>query len=166
MLQADSRTRLPMPNPQHAQMTVPRRSASALDTSTLAAQTEQVMLSAYQARGGVARGEELVSLVRTRVDQPLSRVARWIVRGDALQFSCGRETLFPLFQFDLDDMSVRRDVRGVMAALTPAFDDTDMAQWFVRPNAWIAGSRPVDVLTRDADSVLAAARADRYMLLG
>jgi hypothetical protein len=151
-----------MPTPQHAPMPAPRRGNAA----QLVTQNEQTLLAAYQTRGGVARGDELVSLVRTRADQPLSRVARWIVDRDALQFRLQDETVFPLFQFDMADMSVRADVRRVMAELTPAFDNDDMAQWFVRQNAWIAGSRPVDLLARDVDSVVAAARADRCMLLG
>jgi alkylation response protein AidB-like acyl-CoA dehydrogenase len=123
-------------------------------------------LGSYVSRGGVARGSELVSLIRTRADQPISRIARWIVSRQAVQFKSGPETVFPLFQFDLAEMSIRSDVRRVLAELADAFDDFEVAQWFVQPNACLAGATPVDALPYDVDGVLAAARTDRFVVLG
>ena len=123
-------------------------------------------LGSYVRRGGVACGDELVSLIRTHADQPISRVARWIVGREAVQFKYGHDTVFPLFQFDLAEMSIRSDVRRVLAELAAAFDDAEIAQWFVRPNAWLAGATPVDALQYGVDGVLEAARADRFLILG
>jgi hypothetical protein len=127
---------------------------------------ERSMEREYVSRGGLARGDELLALVRTRCDQPISRVARWIVGREAIQYRSGTEAAFPLFQFELSDMSIRPAVAGVIAELSPALDDIELAEWFVRPNATLAGAMPADVIDDDPGAVIAAARADRFVIRG
>ena len=83
-----------------------------------------------------------------------------------VNFERQSQTLVPLFQFDLSDMSLRPSVTAILRELTDVFDDLALALWFAEPNAWLADSSPVDVLTSDPDSVLAAARADRFIARG
>ena len=124
------------------------------------------MRSAYASSGGVVSGAEIVLLLRGHSSQSISRVARWIVAREVVQFKWRGETLLPLFQFDLANMSVRPHTRRVIAELAPAFDDMDLAQWFVRPNSRLADALPVDLFERDLLAVLAAARADRLARMG
>jgi hypothetical protein len=65
------------------------------------------------------------------------------------------ERVFPGFQF-AEDGQPRDVVRRVLEVL----DRTgwELAAWFVSPNAWLDGSRPVDVL--DDDRVVEAAEHD------
>lgn len=120
----------------------------------------------YLRRGGLARGDELLNLVRTRCDQPISRVARWIVGREVLQYRSGADIVFPLFQFDLSDMSILDPVRDVIAELTSVLDDSELAQWFVRPNLSLNGAAPADALRREPQSVVDAARVDRFVIRG
>ena len=72
----------------------------------------------------------------------------------------------PLFQFDLADMSIRPDAAAVLAELVGTLDDWELARWFAEPNAWLRGRMPVEALALDAQAVLDAARADRFVAHG
>ncbi len=132
----------------------------AVDQSAVAARR------AYAAGGGIMDGDTITSLVREHSSQPISRVARWIVGREVVQFRCLADTLFPLFQFDLATMSIRPGAQRVIAELAPAFDDMELAQWFVRRNTCLAGAMPVDLVDSQLPAVLAAARTDRFVLRG
>ena len=121
---------------------------------------------AFSASGGVARSVEMVNLLRQHCDQPISVLARWIVARELVSFSWHVETFVPLFQFHAEDMSLRSEVRAVIAELSDEFDDQEVACWFARPNAWLAGAAPVCSLQHDVAGVLHAARADRFAALG
>jgi hypothetical protein len=133
---------------------------------SLAGSFEPAIDREYLCRGGLARGDELLNLVRTHCDQPISRVARWIVGREVLQYRSGLDAAFPLFQFDVADMSIRPAVRQVIGELSGVLDDGELAQWFVRPNLSLDGAMPVDALKRDAGAVIAAARTDRFIARG
>ena len=122
--------------------------------------------NAYASNGGIACGTLILELLRDHSSQPISRVARWIVAREIVQFRWRGETMFPLFQFDPTNMSIRQSTREVVAELAPAFDDLALAEWFVRPNSWLEDAPPVAVVQSDSQAVLAAARADRFAILG
>jgi hypothetical protein len=149
------------PTPQHQSFSAAGGAPVALD-----AEPAFAIQSAYAVNGGIAHGAMIVELLRDHASQPISRVARWIVARDIVQFRWRGETMFPLFQFDLTTMAVRQSAREVVAELAPAFDDLSLADWFVRPNGWLAGATPVAVVQSDPKAVLAAARADRFATLG
>lgn len=125
-----------------------------------------VMQQAFRPTGGMVSGDEMARLLRRRSEQPISMLARWIVAREAVNFEWQSQTLVPLFQFDLSDMSLRSSVTGILLELTDVFDDLAMALWFAEPNAWLADLPPVEVLTSDPASVLDAARADRFIARG
>jgi hypothetical protein len=121
---------------------------------------------AYALVGGLANSDELVRRLREHSTQPISRLARWIVAREVLHFRWHCESYFPLFQFRLSDMSLRPEVCDVMAELSGAFDDAAMARWFAQPNAFLADRMPAAVLLDEPTAVAAAARADRFVILG
>jgi hypothetical protein len=129
-------------------------------------QQASLVYRAYASRGGVVDSTEFSALLRAHSEQPISQVARWIVAREVVQFWCHGETQFPLFQFDLADMSLRPRARQVIQELSPAFDDLGLAHWFIRPNSLLADAAPVDHLAHDPHAVVAAARADRFVMLG
>jgi hypothetical protein len=124
------------------------------------------MAVAYWRTGGLMTSDELLCLVRQHADQPISRLARWIVTRQVVSFTWQSHTLLPMFQFDPADMALRAGPREVTLELAGAFDSWDLASWFAQPNAWLQGEAPVDVIARDQPSVLRAARADRFIAAG
>lgn len=119
------------------------------------------MQSVYQSKGGLVSGEAVALLLRDSVDQPLSKLARWIVTRAVVSFASQSQTLLPLFQFDMSTMSLRTGIAEVTRTLSPVFDDTELAKWFVRPNHWLHGAMPLDTIAHDQPFVLEAARADK-----
>lgn len=121
---------------------------------------------AFQSTGGVASAEEIAVLLRRQREQPLSQLARWIVGRQIVHFERCGQTLVPLFQFDLDDMSIRTDVSATLEEIAPALDAEELARWFATPNAWLAGEAPVVRIATDPGAVIHAARDDRFVSTG
>ena len=124
------------------------------------------MVHAHRRTGGLATSDEVVRILRRRSNQPISMVARWIVTRSVVSFVWKSQTLLPLFQFDLSDMSLCRGTSEVVQELSGAFDDWDLATWFARPNSLLHGAAPVDLIATDPAAVLQAAREDRFVALG
>ena len=53
--------------------------------------------------------------------------------------------------------------RSVVHELTDVLDNWMLAQWFTKPNDWLKGGRPVDLVSISFSKVLGAARADRFV---
>jgi acyl-CoA synthetase (AMP-forming)/AMP-acid ligase II len=124
------------------------------------------MVHAYRRAGGLVSSDEVALLLRRRTAQPISLLARWIVARNVVSFEWQLQTLVPLFQFDLSDMSLRCGTAEVIEELSGAFDDWDLARWFAQPNSWLRNAAPVDVIDADQPAVMQAARADRYIARG
>lgn len=119
---------------------------------------------AFRDGGGMASADEVVSRLARHTDQPISRLARWIVEHEVLNIQWRSQILLPWFQFDLSTMDLRPAVNSVLGELYPALSDWEICAWFAEPNAWLGGALPVDIIDRDARSVLDGARAARYLL--
>lgn len=124
------------------------------------------MNRAYARSGGMASGDEIARRMRRRTEQPLSTVARWIVERRIVSLEWQSQTLIPLFQFDLCEMTLRSEVSQVISELKHVFDSWELAVWFAEPNVWLDGASPVDAIQLMPIDVLQAARADRFVALG
>ena len=124
------------------------------------------MQHAYRSTGGIISGDELAQRLRCRSDQPISLLARWIVTGRIVHFEWRCQTWIPLFQFNLAEMDLVPGVHQVVAELRDAFDDWELTQWFARPNCWLRGGSPSEVIEADPQSVFEVARADRFVAMG
>lgn len=124
------------------------------------------LANAYRRRGGLATGDEVLRLMRGRVAQPISALARSMVSGQAISFSWQSCVLLPMFQFEPSTMSLRSGPRQVSLEIRGVFDDWDLAQWFVEPNSWLHDATPIDLMESDLAAVLQAARADRFIARG
>ena len=82
--------------------------------------------------------------------------ARW--RSDKKIFGVQRSGrfLYPAFQFDAQGRP-RKAISKVLAALGDAVGGWQTALWFVTPNGWLDGEKPVDLLEREPHAVLDAA---------
>ena len=126
----------------------------------------KALLSAFQATGGAARGDELAGLMADRQLGTLASLARNIVSGEVLSFQWRHSFWVPMFQFELDDLSLKKGPRKVLAELVKVLEPWAIAAWFAQPNSWLKYQRPVDLLDSNLSAVFAAARADRFVANG
>ncbi|WP_418320300.1 hypothetical protein [Piscinibacter sakaiensis] len=118
------------------------------------------LIEAFNAAGGIASGEKITILLRRRCDQPLSQLARWIVSGDIISLDWRGQTLIPLFQFDLEQMTIKPEVVALLAALAGRLDNDQASRWLVAPNIWLNDRKPLDCIADDLPAVLKAAEAE------
>lgn len=124
------------------------------------------MLAAYRDTGGTARADDLARLLQDRQHGGYVSLARLLAHGKVFSFEWRGSRWVPMFQFDLDDLSLRPGPQQVLAELNGEFDDWGLAAWFTQPNSWLDDQRPVDVIDVDLKSVVEAARADRFIAAG
>jgi hypothetical protein len=149
----------PGPVPTTMSMPAGRRSEAAADE-------HPAMLQTYRRAGGLVSWDRAVLLLGRHCEQPIARLARWIVARQVVSLVWHSQALVPLFQFELSDMSRRPGVSEVVAELAGAFDGQELAEWFARPNCWLRDAAPVEVIATQQAAVLQAARADRYIAKG
>ena len=124
------------------------------------------MDAAFRSSGGLLCGDSLATLMRGRLEQPVSVIARWIVERRAVSFEWQARTMLPVFQFDFTNSTLRDSIVEVVKELRDVFDDWDLALWFAQSNACLGGAAPVDVIHADPKAVLATARVDRFIARG
>lgn len=124
------------------------------------------MSHAFRPHGGFVSGDEVVCRLRTQSDQPLSTLARWIATRGVLNVSWRDQILLPMFQFELEDMSIRPACTRIARELKAVFDDWELALWFAAPNVWLDYAAPVALIADDEFAVLQAARTDRFIARG
>lgn len=130
--------------------------------------------AAFSGAGGLVSGDDLAELIRHRCEVagwlpealPVSLVARWIVSRAVVSLDSPWGPLFPLFQFNLPTASLVDAMAPLLDELRPVFDDVELALWFVTPNDWLGGARPVSAMHHSLPAVLQAARADRFVAGG
>jgi hypothetical protein len=126
-----------------------------------------VMSEAFETSGGLVDCDALVRRMRKHWDQPISRLARWIIMRRVVSFAWQSQLMLPMFQFDPATMTVRPDVSQVIAELSDGFDDWGLALWFAQPNTWLGGQAPASLIGAvDAPGIGDAARADRFVARG
>ncbi len=117
------------------------------------------MLAAYRGHGGLWRESEVL-----RRRQALG--ADVTPDDQAIRFDWGGSTWMPWFQFDARRGELREPCRRVVDELAPFYDGWRLSLWFVQPNVWIHGCRPLDVLAEEPRRVHEAARVDRFVAAG
>lgn len=117
------------------------------------------MLAAYRGHGGLRREAEVLRR-RQALDAAVTP------DDEAIRFDWGGSTWMPWFQFDARSGRLHEPCRRVIDELAPFYDGWLLALWFVQPNVWIHGGRPLDVLAVDPRRVHEAARVDRFVAGG
>lgn len=141
---------------------------AALSTPLQAVEASQYrnMENAFRATGGFASSEEMVFRLRRHTDQPISRLARWIVDRHVISIEWQGRTMLPLFQFDPGTLVPRTEVTAVIRELVPALSDWEITLWFAEPNVWLDEHTPAETILRDAAAVFNASLAERYLARG
>ena len=143
-----------------------RRCACAGDGTGLASSSLDDAFDAFRSLGGVLGGDELVAMLRPVRPQPMSWIARLIVSRGIVNFSWHAHTMIPMFQFEGSDLRPRSAVDAAIRELVDVYDDEEIACWFTRPNAWLERTSPLAALATRPDSLVSAARADRFVARG
>lgn len=138
----------------------PRWSAPDLDDAFVA------MLGAYRCSGGLARVDEVVTLLERGGQPAVATLARWIVERSVISFEWQAQTWLPWFQFRRADRVPDPALLAVFAELAAVYDGWELAHWFARPNAALGGGAPADLIISVPGAVLQAARADRFIARG
>lgn len=146
-----------------------RDTANCLHQCTQECRTDHqfvAMLNSYRGSGGLAREQEVVALFKRRYGPDRATLASWIVEREVICFEWQSQTWLPWFQFNRFDMAPQPELDQVFAELTSVYDPWELANWFARPNPWLADRTPVDTLVYDLPVVVHAARADRLIANG
>ncbi|MDQ6684347.1 MAG: hypothetical protein M3Z16_04400, partial [Pseudomonadota bacterium] len=103
--------------------------------------------------GGVACGDDLAPLMADYGPGVTNhRLARLIANEDLFYFQWRGAKWIPMVQFHLDDLSINNFIRKIRRELGDDRDGWEAASWFVCPNDWLSGQRPVDLVDRDPDA--------------
>ncbi len=125
------------------------------------------LCEAYAKTGGVACGDDLAALMADYGPAATNhRLARLIADEDLFYFQWRGSKWIPMMQLHLDDLSINRSIRQTRRELGADRDGWEAACWFVCPNDWLSGQRPVDLVDRDVHAVVQAARTDRFVARG
>lgn len=124
------------------------------------------MQRAFCPTGGVLSGDAFSLLLRERCDQPISLLARWIVRRQVVSFEAYGQRWLPIFQFERDTLCVNASTRGLILEMQDVFDDWELTEWFATPNVWLDGDCPAQALASAPRRVYDTARADRFVAAG
>ena len=102
---------------------------------------------------------ELAELTGSGSRNPSSRAHEWMRAGKIFAVHDGRSARYPLFQIDEKGGMPRPEIRDAIAHLREQLSDWQIGLWFVTANAWTGDwRRPIDLLGREAERVIDAAR--------
>jgi hypothetical protein len=104
---------------------------------------------------GAWTAAEIADQRGARTTNPHVTVSRWMTAGRvfAVETPAGRR--IPAFQ--LRDGEPRPIIARVLGALAGSLRGWELLLWFTASNGWLDGARPVDLLDKDPDAVVAAA---------
>ena len=123
------------------------------------------LLGRYRSQGGLASLKRVETLLQGRAQA----LAEWIANGELFWLAWRGEAWLPLFQLQSATRGgpvPRADVRSLATELRCVCDELDLCIWFVKPNGWLDGRTPVQMIDANAENVRAAARADRFVMGG
>ena len=129
-----------------------RKTPAFIDQARRNAEARAAFMQDYE----VLDADQMHELFGSKARNRSALAARW--RSDKKIFAVqrGGRFLYPAFQFDAQGLP-RKVISKVLAALGDAVGGWQTALWFVTPNGWLNGKKPVDLLERKPDAVLDAA---------
>ena len=129
-----------------------RQTPAFIDQARRNAEARAAFLREYE----VLDADQIHAVYGSKARNRSALAARW--RSDKKIFAVqrGGRFLYPAFQFDAQGLP-RKVISKVLAALGNAVGGWQTALWFVTPNGWLDGEKPVDLLDRKPDAVLDAA---------
>jgi hypothetical protein len=84
------------------------------------------------------------------------KIRRWIRTGRIVSVAHHGHLRIPKFQFEANGRRLRI-IPPILRILNTKFSGWSIAHWFLSPNGWLDGDRPIDELNDDAELLLDAA---------
>jgi len=137
-----------------------RPAVTALDEGFIA------LLDGFRPTGGMVRAEDLIQRIGNGSDACMGRLGKMIAAQRIVNVRWNQTFWFPVFQFDIPAITPIATLEPVISELIPAFDDWQLAEWFCRPSGWLEDQTPAAAIQHRPAAVCAAARADRFAILG
>jgi len=115
--------------------------------------------------GGFIGVEDLLDQLRCRSDQPISRLARWIVSRAVIGIPWRAQTLMSAFQFEFANAPVKPSCAGVYAEFAGVHSEWETALWRLDTQCR-AGRADAGRATRPGlhGSPACGARGDRFIV--
>jgi hypothetical protein len=117
------------------------------------------LLQAFRATGGTAPAEIVGRLLEEHQFGNSASLAKLIDAGQAFGFEWRESLWIPMFQFDVNDLTLNARVQNVRATLPSMWSGWMLASWFAGPNVRLEGRSPAHMLDLDLAAVLRAARS-------
>jgi hypothetical protein len=115
------------------------------------------LLEAFRSTGGCSPAAMVNRLLAEHPVGDAVSVAKLILTRQLFGFEWRANLWIPMFQFRLDDLSLRAKPQQVRAVLPSEWSGWMLAAWFAGRNRRLSGSSPVDVLDIDFNAVVQAA---------
>src|SRR5574337_602235 len=107
---------------------------------------------------GLYHGDHVADLAGSAARNRSATASRWLAARKIFAVNHRGSLLYPSFQFGTDGRP-RQVVARVLVAFDPyGLDGWETALWFTTASGWLDDQRPVDLLTREPDQVVDAAR--------
>lgn len=130
-----------------------RPPAATIEQARRNAETRARFLRKHEA----LEAEQVHALFGSKAKNKAALAARWRAEGKVFAVEHSGDLLYPAFQFD-EGGRPRPIIGKVLAALGPHVGPWQVALWFVSPNGWLDGARPIELMDTEPDRVLEAAR--------
>jgi hypothetical protein len=116
--------------------------------------------SSIRASGDFRAVPEIAKLLRVEINDLDQQLHDWKVRREIFSIQDGtRRELFPVFGFDSKcGLQVSEAIPGVLEIFRGKLSDWGIAAWFIAGNSYLDGESPKDLVERNPNRVIAAAR--------
>lgn len=114
---------------------------------------------------GLLRSDDLARAVHSTGENVSLIASKWRRKGDIFAVSYIGEPGYFAFQFDLMSVRPRPAIAKIIQAFPPNTDGWQLALWLVAANPRLANRRPVDVLGRNPEQVIEAAKGENRVEL-
>jgi len=85
---------------------------------------------------------------------------RWKSEGRIFSIpAAGKKDVYPAFQFSAGQP--RAVIAQILTRLEPLRTNWEIAQWFIAPNGWLDGDRPIDLLDQPEEEATLLDAADQ-----
>lgn len=129
------------------------------------------MLRLMRPLGGLLRARQVqahvdaVGVMQSDRGGPGS-IERWLDARQLFGLWWSDQLWLPMLQFDRVRWLPYPAVARVLRVLDDTFDDREIALWLITPNSWLCDLSPAALLAPNAQDLIHAARADRYVARG
>ncbi len=107
---------------------------------------------------GLRDSDQIADLAGSAASNRSATASRWLAAGKIFAVNHRGARLFPNFQFGTDGHP-RPVIAKVLEVFEPyGLDGWETALWFTTRTGWLDDERPVDLLTREPELVIGAAR--------